>query len=458
MPTAPSAHAARAGAWALLIVLATDLVLELSRRLVPLLADDAAAGSAFGLGWYHWFGWIARAEAPLRALMAGLAVVALLRLRRGTADSGARAMFLGAGLSTALVAASLVSYQWMILRDAAALVEASPILRAALVFDRLAAALLLAALLRARRAWGHGVGMAWSIAALLYTLRLALIVGFMVADAPVVDHADYVRRVWMTLAFYVTDIGAAMATLIAFARVAPAEPADDRYAAAASGLDLYFRALVTRVTLLVVGVVVTLAFGLTSPTTRGKLLFAVLAVPLPAVVAQLAGLTRYADAPLKIGRGALGVALVAMAVGLAIEVMTLVLFAELLWSDAEPGGFSSRAEPRVILEAMTYAGAGGQLVAVIGAVALVLSLRRAAVSLQAPALADRAAWLVAALLGVSGGTFVLLRLFGETLARTPIALFGLGLAALVLGVTVFVSWLRLVEGVAQELRARAKVA
>jgi hypothetical protein len=458
MPTSPSAHAARAGAWALLVVLATDLVLELSRRLVPLLAYDPDAGSASGLGWFRWFGWIDRAEAPLRALMAGLAVVALLRLRRSTGDAGARAMFLGAGLSTALVAASLVSYQWTIVRDAATIVEAGPFMRWALVFDRLAAALLLAALWRARRAWGHGVGMAWSIAALLYALRLALIVGFMAAAAPVVDHADYVRRAWMSLAFYVADVGALMATLIAFARVAPATPADERFTAAASGLDLYFRALVTRATLLVVGVVVTLAFGLTSPATRGKLLFAVLAVPLPAVVVQLAGLTRYADAPLKIGRGALGVALVAMSVGLAIEVMTLVLFAELVWSDAEPGGFGSRAEPGVIMIALTYAGAGAQLMALIGAVALLLSLRRAALGLDASALARRAAALAIALPGVSGGTFVLLRLFGETLARTPLALFGLGLAALVLGVMVFVSWLRLVEGVAQELRARATVA
>ncbi|PCC71931.1 hypothetical protein SAMN02745121_03281 [Nannocystis exedens] len=457
MPTAPSAHAARAGVWALLVVLATDLVIELTRRLVPLLGYDPAAGSGSGLQWLQWFGWIDRAEPPLRALLTGLAVVALLRLRRATADAGARAMFLGSGLLMALAVGSLLPFQWMTVRGAATVVEAGGLLRLALVFDRLAVALLLAALWRARRAAGHGVGMAWSFAALLYGLRLALIVGVNVIGAPHGDHAAYVRRAWMLLAFYVTDAGALMATLIAFARLAPREPDAERCAAAASGLDLYFRALVTRVTLLVVGVVVTLAFGLTSPQTRGKLLFAVLAVPLPAVVAQLAGLTRYADAPLKLGRGALGVALVGMSVGLAVEVLTLVLFAELLWSEASPVGFGSRAASLVYVDALQYTGAGSQLVALVAAVALLLSLRRAALGLDAPALARRATALATALLAVFAGSFALLRGLGEALARTPIALFGLGLAALVLGVTVFVRWLRLVEGVAQELRARAKI-
>jgi hypothetical protein len=107
---------------------------------------------------------------------------------------------------------------------------------------------------------------------------------------------------------------------------------------------------------------------------------------------------------------------------------------------------------------LKYAGAGGQVVALVGALALLLSLRRAAIGLEAPALQQRATALLTALVGVIAGAFVVLRLFAQTLVHTPAALFGLGLVALVVGVTVFVSWLRLVEGVAQELRARAKKA
>ncbi|MCY0990548.1 hypothetical protein OV203_25625 [Nannocystis sp. ILAH1] len=451
---APSAHAARTGAWALLVVLATDLVYEVARRLMPLLGLhlDRSAGD---FDWFLWLQWFDRADLPLRALLTGIAVVGLLRLRRGTADAGARAMFLGSAVSMVLGAAVLLWYQRLVANDLqAGAALASTFLPLALAAERLAAGLLLAALWRARRAWGLGVGMAWCFAALLYGLRLALIVGANVLGPEQVDSDDFVRRGLMLLAFYVTDIGALMATLLAFARVAPGEPAADRLTAAAAGLDLYFRALVTRVTVLVVGVVVTLAFGLTSPATRGKLLFAVLVVPLPTLIAQVAGLTRYADAPVA-GRGALGLALVTMGLGAAIEVLTLVLYAWMVWPEDSS---ASRAETLAYADMLKYAGAGGQVVALVGALALLLSLRRAAIGLEAPALQQRATALLTALVGVAAGAFVLLRLFAQTLVRTPAALLGLGLVALVVGVTVFVSWLRLVEGVAQELRARAKKA
>jgi hypothetical protein len=172
----------------------------------------------------------------------------------------------------------------------------------------------------------------------------------------------------------------------------------------------------------------------------------------PTVVAQVAGLTRYADAPTRIGRGALGLALTAIGVGLAVEVMTLTMFAEMLWPD-DLSGFGRQER-----EMLQYAGICGQIAAVVGATALLVSLRRAAIALESAALQRRATALAASLIGVIALTGVLVRLFGETLARAPLALLGLGVVALVVGVTMFIGWLRLIEGVAQELRDRAKVA
>lgn len=448
---APSAHAARAGAWALIVVLATDLVFEMGRRLLPMLATDPEASPDFD--WFRWLNWFADSDLPLQAMLVAIAAVALLRLRRGTADAGAKAMFLGSGLLLVLELGWMAAYRLLVEDDAASMAAwARTFVLVATLVDRLAAGLLLAAVWRARRAWGHGVGMAWSFAALLFVLQLALFVGMSVLGPSQVDHDTFLRRGLMLLAFSVTDIGAQVAMLFAYARVAPSEPASQRFTAAAAGLDTYFRALVTRVTIVVVGGVVTLAFGLTSPAARAKLLLFALALAVPTVVAQVAGLTRYADAPARIGRGALGVALTAIGAGLVVEVMTLTMFAEMIWPD-ELTGFGRHER-----QMLQYAGTCGQIASVVGATALLVSLRRAAITLESPALQRRAAALGASLIGVVAATAALVGLFGETLARTPLALLGIGVVALVLGVTMFIWWLRLIEGVAQELRARAKVA
>ncbi|MDC0721775.1 hypothetical protein [Nannocystis bainbridge] len=445
----PSAHAARAGAWALLVVLATDLVFSAARHIVPLvLLDPDRPRPEFD--WYRWLQWFDGADLPLRALLVGILVIGLLRLRRGSADAGARAMFLGSGAATAISLVALLMMQRRVGADALP----GTLLPLTVVLDRLGVGLLLAGLWRARRALGRGVGPALSIAASIFGLRLVLLSGAIDLDWGD-GHEGLVRLGVLRLALDAAECGAIMAALLGFARLAPDGPPAARLTAAAAGLDLYFRALVARVTIVAVGVVVTLAFGFTSPTARGKLLFAVLVLPLPTLIAQVAGLTRYADAPVDVGRGALRVALLAMGVGAAVEILTLVVYARLVWPDGDDA-FAPRSETLVYADMLKYVGVGGQLVALVGALALLASLRRAALALGAPALQRRATALAVALAGVTAGGFVLLRLFGQTLIRAPGALFGLGLVALVIGVTVFVSWLRLVEGVAQELRARAK--
>lgn len=447
---APSAHAARAGAWALIVALTIDLVFSVMGLLLPLRARGAEEPGA--VEWFRWLEWFGDATPPLRAMIAAIAVVALLRLRRGTADAGARAMFLGTGVSTALAAGWVAWSNWVFATDPEAAQAYAAIYRTvATVLEQLGDALLLAALWRARRAWGHGVGLAWSCAALFYALRLALVLGFAFLGPTQVDEAGFVRHQLMHLAFVVSWTGALIAALFAHGRAAPDEPASERLTAAAAGLDTYFRALVARVTIVVVGGVVTLAFGLTSPAMRAKLLFGALALAVPTMIAQVAGLTRYADAPIKIGRGALGVALLGSSIGLTLEILTLALFHAAVWP--ESAARFGHAEQEVLQSF----GLWGQVVALVTAITLLISLRRAATGLEAAALQRRAARLAIALVAVIGSSFALLRLFGEALARAPLALLGLGAVALVVGVTMFISWLRLIEGVAQELRARARV-
>ncbi|MBZ5708512.1 hypothetical protein [Nannocystis pusilla] len=447
---APSAHAARAGAWALIVALTIDLVFSVLGRLLPMRAMGAEEPGA--VEWFRWLQWFGDASLPLRAMVAAIAVVALLRLRRGTADAGARAMFLGTGALTALATGWAAWSGWVFATDAeAAQASAATVRVVATVLEQSGDALLLAALWRARRAWGSGIGLAWSCAALFYGLRLALVLGFAFLGPTQVDQAGFVRHQLMHLAFVASWTGALIAALFAHARAAPDEPARARLVAAAAGLDIYFRALVARVTIVVVGGVVTLAFGLTSPAMRAKLLFAALALAVPTIVAQVAGLTRYADAPIKIGRGALGVALLSSGVGLTLEILTLALFHAAVWP--ESAARFGRGEQEVLQSF----GLWGQGVALVTAVALLISLRRAATGLESAALRRRAARLAVALVAVIASSFALLRLFGEALARAPLALLGLGAVALVVGVTMFISWLRLIEGVAQELRARARV-
>ncbi|MCY1060769.1 hypothetical protein [Nannocystis sp. SCPEA4] len=450
MPSpAPSAHAARAGAWALIVALTIDLVFSVMGRLLPLRARGAEEPGA--VEWFRWLEWFGDATPPLRAMVAAIAVVALLRLRRGTADAGARAMFIGTGVLMALAAGWIAWFSWFAADAEAARAYAAIYRTVANVLEQSADALLLAALWRARRAWGHGVGLAWSCAALFYGLRLALVLGFAFLGPAQVDEAGFVRHQLMHLAFVASWTGALIAALFAHARVAPGEPASERLAAAAAGLDTYFRALVARVTIVVVGGVVTLAFGLTSPAMRAKLLFGALVLAVPTMIAQVAGLTRYADAPIKIGRGALGVALLGSGVGLTLEILTLALFHAAVWP--ESAARFGRGEQEVLQSF----GLWGQVVALVTAITLLISLRRAATGLDSAPLQRRAARLAIALVAVIGSSFALLRLFGEALARAPLALLGLGAVALVVGVTMFISWLRLIEGVAQELRARARV-
>ncbi|MDC0668537.1 hypothetical protein [Nannocystis radixulma] len=446
---APSAHAARAGAWALIVALTIDLVFSVMGLLLPLRARGAEEPGA--VEWFRWLQWFGDATPPLRAMVAAIAVVALLRLRRGTADAGARAMFLGTGVLMALAAGWGAWFSWSAADAEAAQAYAAIYRTVATVLEQSADALLLAALWRARRAWGHGIGLAWSCAALFYALRLALVLGFAFLGPAQVDEAGFVRHQLMHLAFVVSWTGALIAALFAYARTAPDEPASERLAAAAAGLDTYFRALVARVTIVVVGGVVTLAFGLTSPAMRAKLLFGALVLAVPTMIAQVAGLTRYADAPIKIGRGALGVALLGSGIGLTLEILTLALFHAAVWP--ESAARFGHAEQEVLQSF----GLWGQVVGLVTAITLLISLRRAATGLESAALQRRAARLAIALVAVIGSSFALLRLFGEALARAPLALLGLGAVALVVGVTMFISWLRLIEGVAQELRAKARV-
>lgn len=445
MPAAaPSAHAARTGSWALIVALAVGLAFDVGRRTVMM---SAVAGGELVSEWLPWMKWFGDADLPLHAALTALAALGFLRLYRGTAEAGAKGMFLGSCLLWLVGVGALLVFNLEARADYQA-VEAwvRTFHLVALALERLAAGLLLAALWRARRAWGQPVGLAWAMAALLFVLRLALIVGAAVIDPGPVEPAALVRRELMVGAFQVTEVGTLLAALAAFARAAPAEPEANRLGAAAAGLDTYFRGLVARVTIVLVGAVVTLAFGLTSPATRGKLLFGTLVLALPTVLVQLAGLTRYADAPTRIGRGWLGLALAGIGGGLALEVLLLTAYAAALW-----GGSADRLDPSTL----QLAGLGGQLLAFVASLALVLSLRRAAISLEAPALQQRASKLgvtLVALVVLVGG---LLFWLGETLARAPWLQLMLGLVALVIGVVLFISWLRLVEGVAAALRERA---
>lgn len=452
-----SSIAARTGAWALIVAATVELAADLvsSFLYVQLVLSEHAGGEWRRLAWAF------EGALPLQTALFAVVVVATARLVRGTADPVARVLFRGTCLVWGLRLLPPAATRLFGARgDYDAWGFATPWERFlehvhgfATAVDQLAVVVLLAALWRARRAWGRGPGLMWSLAAIGVALRLAVTLGFLLGgSAATIDGPAAIAWFHAGTGGLALLAGVALAlALTAFARAAPAESDAARWAAAGAGLENYRAALIVRVALLLPVLSLVLAGvllrGSLPPTMTLGVLVATVAAGMLAGVAQIAGLTGYAAAPAAIARPALAVATAATGLVLAIESLFLGWLSRAL---SGRSSFGDAVPPGAVIGNV---GLVGQLLAALAAVALLVSLRRAAHGLGAAALRERAQMLL--YLGLGGGvSLVLVRGLALELVAHPWLALMLGLVALAIGGVVLVAWLRLLEELAAAMDAR----
>lgn len=443
-----------------------------ARVLIALLVFDAtmvfihgfalarALGGDHGLDSFRWLDLLGRGALPWSALLATLGVLGLGGLARGAGSPAAKAMFGGAaflwGLMVfqPLVAAlarpgegSVSDLEWRVFQER--------LMLAGLLVHRVAEGLLLGGLARLLRGWGRAPGAAWWAALGLWALMSIVVLSRKLGWIEAQTEPGAVLRVQSV--FYALIFGQFVAMIAALASCVrqAASSGAARWSLAAGGLRLYRAALLVRLSLLVGTVVVFAGAAALRASPKFALSVALLGLTLGAVagVGQVVGLARFSAAPAAIARPALWTAVAALGLGLCADGVALGALGSLLW------GERSGEPPVSELRALSL---GGQIVGVLGAVGLLVSLRRAAQSVEehtsreTDPLSVRASDVLVLVLGAA----LLAAAFGyglESLGEgSPWLLLALALALLVLSVVILIRLLRLLADLAAALQRRAE--
>lgn len=442
-------------------VLIALLVFDASMVIVHGFVLAQALGDEHGSDRFRWLDLLGRGDLPWSALLATLGVIGLVALSRGAREPAAKSMFAGAA---ALWALHFVRPLLMSLADPGAegwgsdsewRVFQERLLLAGLLVHRVAEALLLGGLARLQRGWGRGPGAAWWAALALWSLESLLVLARRLGWIEAQTEPGALLR--LQLLFYTllfSQYVAMIAALGSCVRQAPTQGAE-RWSLAAGGLRLYSTTLEVRLLLLLgTGVVFATAAAMRT-SLKFALGVAVLGLGLGAAagVGQVVGLTRFAAAPTAMARPALWTAIAALGVGLCADGVALGALGRLLWG--ERGGGPSAADLRAL-------GLCGQVVGVLGAVGLLVSLRRAAQSVEEHTSRETDPLSVRAgdvlVLVVCAALFAAAIGYGieSLVASSPGLLLALALVLLVFGVVIVIRLLRLLADLAAAFQRRAE--
>lgn len=399
-----SAHLARVGAWTVALAALIELVYTGLTTWVRVQTFQRFQDEAGREPWLAALGALGDGYIAVQVLLTSLLLVGLLQLRRGVDERRARALLLVAAIAACerVVAAAAMLRFGGSRKDEVVLAsltwgELSTILQNVGTFCELAMlGLLLVALALVRRARGQALGLAWALAAGSYALGSAvvLLLHFEVLRADLRDPSMYgTRQAWLA-ALRVIEVGTLCAALVSFARATLPNAIAARWRAAAQALSTYRRALLAKLALLLGSAGVALALGVlrTSPRTSLKVLSVGVGLGVLAGVGQIVGLVRYNDAPAPIARPALGVALVGATLAALVECLALGVLVNVAWSDPESLRWRPLPPDPRALETVA------QLASLLGISGLLVSLRRAALGLEATALAEKIIGLGAATL------------------------------------------------------------